>query len=57
MGNEVSKNTHKQHRDSIVIQLLLTLKDKRTVYINDQLKKEINEVMGEQLHLIGVAPK
>lgn len=57
MGNEVSKNTHKQHRDSIVIQLLLTLKYKRTVYINDQLKKEINEVMGEQLHLIGVAPK
>lgn len=57
MGNEVSKNTHKQHRDSIVIQLLLALKDKRTVYINDQLKKEINEVMGEQLHLIGVAPK
>lgn len=57
MGNEVSKNTHKQHRDSIVIQLLLTLKNKRTVYINDQLKKEINEVMGEQLHLIGVAPK
>lgn len=57
MGNEVSKNAHKQHRDSIVIQLLLTLKNKRTVYINDQLKKEINEVMGEQLHLIGVAPK